>query len=416
MVELLQRNHRNGEPMSGVEKKKMVQELKILKYIYVNGSKTNSEICNHLKISSPSSIAMLNELISKNLIKKQGRGDSIGGRKPDLYGIIDNALYVLGIEVGKYETKMVIFNANHINITEIISFPLQLDNNQETADRIYLQAKELIRSSGINPSMIMAVGISVPGLVNSGKGINYTYLNFDNRNLKEYLQSKFDCPVFIENDAKAIVLAEYRFGQAKGKKNVLSVYLDWGIGLGMIMDGKLYHGTLGFAGEFGHIPIVEDGILCTCGKRGCLETIASGAALSRLALEGVKLGKTSILNPSSEDLPDKIDATLVVDAANRGDQYSINILSEIGFNLGKGLAILIQLFNPELIILGGNIANAGEYIITPIQQSLNIYCMRQLKESSPIVVSEMKQHVGIMGTIAVIMENLFDQFIKSTAK
>ncbi len=411
----LQINNDQNSQLSVVERKKYVQELKILKYLYVQGSKTNSEICNHLKISSPSSIAILNELISKNIIEKQGRGDSIGGRKPDLYGLKETSLCVLAIEAGKYETKMALFNAIHCRITDVVSFNITLDNNVKTADRIFECAHELIKASGINPLKIMAVGMCVPGLVDSIKGINYTYMNLSDVSLKVFLEEKFNCPVFIENDAKAALLAEFRFGLAKGKKNVLSVLLDWGIGLGMLIDGKLYHGTLGFAGEFGHIPMVEDGLFCICGKQGCLETIASGAALSRLAIDGMKSGKISFLNDLSGGLPDKIEAKIIVDAANSGDQFSINILSEIGFNLGKGLSILIQLFNPELIILGGKIADAGDYITIPIQQSLNKYCLRQLKESSPVVVSEMKQNAGLIGAIAIIMENLFDHLIKSTS-
>ena len=290
------------------------------------------------------------------------------------------------------------------------------ENNTETIDKFYKYATELIKSSGIDPAKLIALGISIPGLVDSRKGVNYTYLNFGEKTLKDVLQKKFKLPVFIENDAKAAALAEYRFGQAKGKKDVLSIFWDWGIGLGLIMDSKLYRGTSGFAGEFSHIPIVKDGILCQCGKQGCLETIASGSALSRLALEGIKSGKTSISNNSSEEDMDKIEAKFVLEAAHKGDQYAINILAEVGFNLGKGLAILIQLLNPELIVLGGRIAEAGEYVTTPIQQSLNTFCMRQLKEPSSVVVSEMGQHVCLMGAVAIVMENIFEYYIKTVSK
>lgn len=415
-MEFLHWHEKYLETLSGVEKKKFVQELRIIKYLYGFGPKTNSEICRHLKISAPSSFSFLNELTNKNLIEKQGRGESIGGRKPDLYGIKDDALYVMGVEMGKYETKMSIFNGKNENITGIKSYhtmPLE-GNSTETIDKLYNYASELIKSSGIDPVRLMAVGISIPGLVDSRKGVNYTYLNFGEKTLRDVLQKKFKLPVFIENDAKAAALAEYRFGQAKGKKDVLSVFWDWGIGLGQILDSKLYRGTSGFAGEFSHIPIVKDGILCQCGKQGCLETLASGSALSRLAHEGIKAGKTSISINSFED--DKIEARFVLEAANNGDQYAINILAEVGFNLGKGLAILIQLLNPELIVLGGRIAEAGEYVTTPIQQSLNTFCMRQLKERSSVVVSEMGQHVCLMGAVAIVMENIFEYYIKTIAK
>jgi N-acetylglucosamine repressor len=404
------------EKLSGVERKKFIQEIKIIKYLYVNGPKTNADICRHLKISAPKSFAILNELSTKDLIEKQGRGVSIGGRKPDLYGIKDNSLFILGIEMDRYKTKMSIFNNKNENITGIHTFSIPLDNDIKTADKIYEHASEIIKSSGIDPAKLIGIGISLPGLIDAHKGINYTYLYYGKKSIRDILQAKFNRPVFIENDAKAAALAEYRFGLAKEKKDVLVILLDWGIGLGLILDGKLYRGISGFAGEFSHIPMTEDGILCHCGKHGCLETIASGTTLARLAKEGIKSGKSSILNRLIDNDPDKIEAKLVVEAAKNGDQYAINILSEVGSNLGKGISILIQLFNPELIILGGRIAEAGQYITTPIQQSLNIYCMRQLSDRTSIVVSEMGQNVGIMGAVAVAMEKVFENYIKTGIK
>lgn len=415
-MEFLNWYNRYNEGLSGVEKKKFVQELRIIKYLYVGGPKSNAEICHHLKISSPSSIAILNDLINRNLIEKQGLGESIGGRKPELYGTKDDAFYVLGIEMGMFKTKMSVFNAINQHVTNVQVYSILLDNRMETVDTLYNSATEFIKSSGVDNRKLIAIGISMPGLVDSRIGANYTYLNFRQKTLKDILQEKFRLPVFIENDAKAAALAEYRFGQAKGKKDVLSVFWDWGIGLGMILDSKLYRGTLGFAGEFSHIPIAENGLLCQCGKQGCLQTIASGIALSRLALEGIKSGKTSIATYWNDDEKDKVEARIILKAANNGDQYAINILSEIGFNLGKGLAILLQLFNPEVVILGGRIAEAKEYVIAPIQQSLNTFCMRQLKEPVSIVVSDLNQNVGIMGTVAVVMENIFEYYIKMSSK
>jgi len=193
---------------------------------------------------------------------------------------------------------------------------------------------------------------------------------------------------------------------ARGRRDVLVLSLDWGIGLGIIMDGKLRSGITGFAGEIGHIPLVNDGALCYCGKRGCLETVASGIALARMAKEGIKSGQHSLLNELSDQEIDSIEPQLVIDAANRGDQYAINILSEVGINLGKGISILIQLFNPELIILGGRIAEARQYITTPIQQSINKYCMAQIREKTKIALSDLGKEADIMGPVAVVMENI----------
>ncbi len=398
------------ETLNHVERKKHLQKLKIIKYLYVKGAKSNAAICERLTISAPTSIALLNELMTDGIVEKQGRGLSIGGRKPDLYGLQENSLFVLSIEMEKHKTRMAIYNNKNKNITGIRTFPLQITQDISAIEQLYTCAEEVIQAASIDKNKLIGVGISMPGLVASKEGNTYTYLLTSEapESLEEILEKKFQKPVFIQNDVKTISLAESRFGQAHGKKDVLVVWMNWGIGLGMIMDGKLRSGTSGFAGEFGHIPVVDDGLLCQCGKRGCLETVASGMALVRLAKEGIKAGAVSILSALLKEEIEQLEPPTIIEAANRGDQFAIRILSEIGINLGKGLAILIQLFNPELIILSGTIAEAKQYITTPVQQSLNTYCMAQLREKTSIALSDLGDNAMILGSLAMVMENIFE--------
>ncbi|MGY5851921.1 ROK family protein, partial [Salegentibacter sp. F14] len=217
----------------------------------------------------------------------------------------------------------------------------------------------------------------------------------------------FKKPVVILNDAKSACLAEFRFGLARDKSNVLVISMDWGIGLGIIMGGRMHSGESGFAGEFGHIPMTEDGLLCHCGKRGCLETEASGLALVRRTKEGLKAGQTSVLNNLSQEEMDKLEPEVIIDAANKGDQFAIKVLSEIGIKLGKGIAILIQIFNPELVILEGKIAEAKQFITTPIHQSMNTYCMMQLKERTKIELSDLGSNSSLFGGTIAVMDEIF---------
>lgn len=169
----------------------------------------------------------------------------------------------------------------------------------------------------------------------------------------------------------------------------------------------MHTGESGFAGEFGHIPMTEDGLLCHCGKRGCLETEASGLALVRRAKEGLEKGQISILKNLDEEKLEKLEPETIIDAANKGDQFAINVLSEIGIKLGKGIAILIQIFNPELIILEGKIAEAKQFITTPIQQSMNTYCMMQLKERTSIELSDLGSSSSLFGGTIAVMDTIF---------
>lgn len=404
------------EKLNHVERKKHLQKIKIVRHLYVKGARSNADICNRFNISSPTSMALLNELMTDGLIEKQGRGESVGGRKPELYGLRNNSLFVLSIQMDKFSTRMAIFDGTNNNITGIHTFPLQLSRDLAAVDELYQHASSLVLSAGIDADKLMGIGLSMPGLVSSREGDSYTYLltGQDETPLQDLLSLKFNKPVYIQNDVKSIALAEYRFGAAQGKRDALVLTLDWGIGLGIIMDGKLRLGTSGFAGEFGHIPFIENGVLCHCGKRGCLETVASGSALARMAREGLQAGQDTLLKALSGEEPEKIEPKAIIRAAHEGDQYAINILAETGRNLGKGIAMLIQLFNPELIIIGGKMAEARQYLTTPIQQSINTYCMTQLRERTEIALSKLGTQAGILGPVATVMERIFEHRIEST--
>lgn len=396
------------------QKKKHIREFKTINYLYLNGPKTINEICKTLKISTPNSVNIINELTAANIIEKKGLGLSIGGRKPDLYALKQETFYVIAIEMGRYTTRIAIYCNQNKNITGVNEFSLSIKNTEqeEACELLYKYTRKVIESSGLDETKILGAGLVMPGLVDSRKGINYTNLVSKGSPLKKTLEGKFGFPVFVENIAKSIALAEYHFGLARNKKNVLVISLNWGIGLGLILDGKLYRGSNGFSGEFSHIPMIENGDVCPCGKTGCLETIASGFTLVKLAKKGIEEDKSILLKTLTQNDPGALTPELVLDAALKGDQYSLNILSEIGTNLGKGIAILIQLFNPELIILGGIISNAKQYITTPIQHALNIYSMQQISKKTTIELSELGNDIGILGAVAVAMENLFNNIIE----
>ncbi len=402
--------------LAGVEKKRYVQQIRIAKILYIEGPQTTSILCKRLKISAPNMMTILGEMVDKKIVEKKGQGESIGGRKPDLYGVTSDSFYVMGIEMGIYKTQIAIFNAENQQVTDIEEYSIELNNNKETLELIVETINSFIARSGVDRKKLLGIGVSMPGLIDSVNGINHTYLNYREGAVASLLEEKIGRPVFIENDANAMALAEFRLGCAKEKKNVLVMYLDWGIGLGMVLDGKLYRGASGFAGEFSHIPMVENGLLCRCGKLGCMETVSSGTTILQMAKKGVEDGKTSILLEDNKSSSNYLVLKNVIKAALNGDQYAINILDETGKNLGKGISILIQLLNPELIVLCGKLAESGELITTPIQQGINTHAMKQIREISNVVVSNFGSGIGMFGALAVVMENIFDNYIASYGK
>lgn len=395
-----------SQKFSGKDLKKVLQKKKLLKFLYTKGIQANSYLAKKLNVSIPTVQTLLNELIEDGLVADHGLGDSSGGRRPNMFGLAEESFYTMGIDIGRYTTRVGIYNHQNKNITGIKQLDIKLENKLSFVDEVHKFANSILHESNIDLNKLVGIGINMPGLIDHVNGINNTYLNFDIP-VGKIFEEKFQKKVFLENDARARALAESRFGAAKGKNNVLVFHIDWGVGLGMILDGKLHRGASGFAGEFSHMPIQEEGVLCHCGKHGCLETIASGMALAKRVEEGLQAGNQSILLRENTGTITQFNLETITDAVNNGDMFAISLMSNMAHHLGKGIATLIQILNPELVILGGRLSKAGEYLITPIKQSLYLHCIPKLREDVNITISQLDKEVGVLGAIAVVTENTF---------
>lgn len=401
------------EKITGVvETKSFVNKLKLIKNLYTKGSNTAGEICTEVGISLPTVNSLLGDLMNSGEVIKNGRAESQGGRKPDLYQLANDAFFILSVDINRFRVRTAIYDCSNVALTEPETIKLTLNNEKETFEQIcdFLIAHK--NKSGLDKEKIIAVGISMPGLIDSIHGVNHTYLKFGKKSLVENFESRLGRKVFLENDARAMTLAEFKFGHNDQFKNVLGIFIGWGIGLGILIDGKIYQGASGFAGEFSHSPIFESrDITCSCGKKGCLESVASGTAIVRMAKEAITTDSDSILARMVRENNDELEPYVVVDAALAGDQRAITILSEAGLDLGRGISILIQLLNPELIIIGGSVAEAKQYLITPIQQALNIYSMAKARENTQITLYKLGKEVGLMGGVAVVNEKIFEDVL-----
>ena len=183
------------------------------------------------------------------------------------------------------------------------------------------------------------------------------------------------------------------------------INIGWGVGLGMILNGELFRGHNGFAGEFSHIPVFKDNQkICSCGKTGCLETETSLFVILQKAITGLQKGRMSVLKDLSLDDPEG-SCDSIIGAAARGDTFAVEFFSEAGYNLGLGISILLTLFNPELIILSGRGAAAGKLWLAPIQQAINEHCIPKIAEDTQIKISNLGNKADLIGAAALVMEN-----------
>lgn len=385
--------------MSNSKLKILLDNSETIKSLYYKKLLTSADVSSFTGKSIPHATKVLNTLKKFGIVEEKGFADSSGGRKPLNYSLFSSSFYLLSVAMDQFSLQMVIVDLNNSFASEIARHEIDI-HTLKTIDLVYY-IKTFVDGLPITKESILGIGLTMPGFVNTEKGINYTYMNMADQSLVKYLQQQLAIPVFLENDSTAIALAEQKFGIAADEKNVMVVNLGWGIGLGMILNDQIFRGNNGLAGEFSHIPLFKNGKLCKCGKHGCLETEASLIAVTETAERGIFNGQTTSLRQY-----EIIDADNIINEAIKGDMFSVKLISEAAYHVGEGLAILIHLMNPGTIVLSGKGAVVGKLWLSPIQQALNEHCIPMLTNFTKIKLSNLNTKAQLIGGAALVVENL----------
>lgn len=375
----------------------------VIKELYFANLLSCADLSYQIKKSVPLTTKILNRLIDEGYVLETGYAPSTGGRRPLMYSLQPDVMYVLAVAMDQFFTRIVLIDMGNAYVTEVGKFELPLSGNSSILPFLAEKIEQVIAQSGIDKSKIAGIGIGMPGFIESEKGINYSFFD-SGQSITEYIRKKTELPVYLDNDSSLIALAELRFGAARQQKNAMVVNIGWGIGLGLILNGSLFRGHDGFAGEFSHIPIFMNGKLCSCGKTGCLETETSLFVVVEKALESIRQGRNTVLKDQITGEHLEQDCTTIMNAAAKGDRFAVELLSEAGYNIGRGVAILIHLMNPEIIILSGRGSIAGKIWQAPIQQALNEHCIPRLAANTSIKVSDLGYDAELIGAAALVME------------
>jgi glucokinase len=272
---------------------------------------------------------------------------------------------------------------------------------EEVTGRIKDAISEML--ADIEPGSVKGMGIAVAGLVTPATGVLLTspnLLSWYNTPLKDMFEKELQLPVWVGNDANLAALGEHRFGAGAGSDDLIYITVSTGIGGGVITGGKLLTGASGFAGELGHMTIDLNGPRCKCGNVGCLEVMASGTAIARLALERLSRGETSaIADLVAGDLT-KVTAKVVGEAASSGDAVARAVMHTAATNLGIGIVNFVHIFNPELVIIGGGVSQSGELLFDPVRQ---VVAERAIRDYTVRIVPAMLgDDCGLLGAVALV--------------
>ncbi len=316
--------------------------------------------------------------------------------------------YILGIDIGGTKSAVLVGKPNGDIVYRLGEETRASERTPfEILDRLAEMAKEALVKVGITLSAVMGVGISCGGPLDSKTGVVYSPPNLPGWTaipVKAHLEKALGVPVIVENDANATALAEWIFGAGRGAKNIVFMTMGTGIGAGLILDGRLYRGTNDLGGEIGHHTILLNGPVCNCGKRGCLEALASGPAIARLARESMMYGRHKRVLSLAGGNPSDITAKHVVEAAKEGDPFGVQILEEAGTYMGVGIANVIQMLNPERVIIGTIAVHAGELILEPIRRAVQEYAWERARKVCQIVPAELGDRAQDLAALALLLQ------------
>ena len=389
--------------LKGINHKNNIIKRNIIAYMAINGEATLSELTRELHISVPTMTKLVQELVDDSIVNDLGKVETPGGRRPNVFGLANTAIYFAGINVARDHMAYVITDLQNNIILEHTDNSFELVDRPQCLERICQNIENFIATSGIDREKILGVGVSIVGRVNPETGRSYKYFTSSEESLTDIISARIGIRVMLENDTRARCYAEYTTGKAKNESNVIYLHMGRGVAIGIVIDGKLYYGKNGFAGEFGHIPFFDNEIICACGKKGCLETEVSGIALENKIVDLIERGVNTHLR-EMYDRGESIHINDIINAARNDDNLSIELIEEAGEKVGKAVAFLINTFNPETVIVGGNLAMAGEYLMLPLKSSTNKYSLNLVYKDTKFRVSKMSDSANAWG-VAMLIRN-----------
>ena len=371
-------------------------KINIIRYYINNGENTLADLGKEMDLSVPTVTKLVGELIDEGYVVDFGKQETNGGRRPNIYGVNPDSGYFLGVDIKRFRINIALINFKGDMVESKSSIPFFYENTQDSFDKLCIIINDFVDNLSISKPKILSAGINMSGRVNTETGHSYSLYFFSEKPLTEIFQERLGMHVTIDNDSRSMAYGEYMSGVVNGEKNILFVNVSWGLGLGIFIDGKLYYGKSGFAGEFGHLNAFDNEILCHCGKKGCLETQASGSFIHRRFLEKIAEGNSSILEKRIKN-GETIIQEDILEAAMKEDMLAIELIEEVGNTLGKHIAGLINLFNPELVIIGGVVASTGDYLLLPIRSTVKKYSLNLVSKDTTIKLSKLGDKAGVVG-------------------
>lgn len=392
---------------------KKALKLKVLDLIRNKGLITKQQIAKELGINITTVSDLVNQFKDKNrIVKETGDGSSSGGRKPKVYAINSELGYIVGIDVGGTNTRGILTDLSG-NLIHYLKIKTKAREGKDAVlARVISVVNELITLAKIPREKLFGIGMSISGIINSYEGISIFCPNipgWENFPIKQIMEKEFNIPVCIDDSVRCAAVAEKRFGIAKDHDNFIFISIGKGIGMGAFIDGKIYRGSMGLAGELGHITVSEDGPLCNCGNKGCLEAIASGPGILKRAQEGIKNGIVTSISKEINNNFEKLSVEIISRAANEGDKFAYYLINRTGEYIGIAIAAALNLFGSDLVVLWGGILECGDIILDAIKRTVKMRALEFISKRVRIEKTSIGDNIAALGAAQTFIDMLYSE-------
>lgn len=369
---------------------------------------SRSRLAQETGLNASTVSSIVNDLISENLVIETELLQPEIGRPGRLLELNPNGGCALGAEIN-VDYLLVIatdFTAKILWRKRVSITPGP--DQTATMEQLVAIIQEGLNSPEVNGLTQLGIGVGVPGLVDyhDGRLRIAPNLHWQDVPVLEILKEHFDLPLFVENEANAAALGEYYFGAARGVENFIFLSAGYGLGGGIVLDGKLFRGSYGYASEVGHVTFDAGGDICGCGKRGCWETFVGPRVVERRVRRILRTGADSVVRQKAGGDLEQITFELMLEAASEGDEVALAVLYENGRYLGIGTANLINIFNPEMIVLGGALNLASPFILPVVEETVHAHSLAPNRENVSIVPSAHQADASVMGAVALVLDEI----------
>lgn len=382
----------------------------LLDLVRENQALSKSALVELTQFSRSKITGCVNLLLEKGFLSEDGFGKNTGGRRSVLYTLNGNKGLLFGADIGATSLDLIVTNLKGKPLARHSEPALVRDGPIQILSRVNELFIQMVDQLGMTGQPVLAFGIGLPGPVDFKEGMVVSppiMPGWDQFPVVPYMREVWpSTQVVVDNDANVMALGEIMQGAARGEKSIIFIKIGSGIGAGIICEGKIYHGVSGCAGDIGHICVDEDGPICPCGNRGCLEVLAGGDAIAELALAAVKEGQSEILQKYFEENQGKLSSRHVGEAAKEGDPVSIRIIRDSGHIIGEVLASLVNFYNPGMIVIGGGVSKFGNVLLSSLRQTI-------LERSLPLATKDLKisfssilEDAGVIGAANLALDFL----------